>query len=112
MQDPGQPALVDHRHAIGQREQLVEVLRDDQNRGTLCREVEQRLMDRRGGAGIDAPGRLRDDQDAGRLQDLPADDEFLQIAAREARRAGIDAAGDDVKGLDDAAREAGGRRDR
>ena len=46
-------------------------------------EVDQRLVDRRGGAGVDAPGRLRDDQHLGLLQDLAAHDELLQVAARE-----------------------------
>ena len=40
----------------------------------------------RGRAGIHAPGRLRDDQHAGLLQDLAPDDELLQIAAGEAAR--------------------------
>ena len=39
-----------------------------------------------GGAGIDAPGRLADDQHAGLAQDFAADDEFLQVAAGQADR--------------------------
>ena len=41
-------------------------------------------MDGRRRAGIHAPGRLRDDEQARMLQDLPADDELLQIAAGKA----------------------------
>ena len=63
------------------REQLVQVLGDHQNRGAAFGEIEERLVDARGGAGIDAPGRLGGDQDARALLDLAPDDEFLQIAA-------------------------------
>ena len=49
-------------------------------------EIDQRLANDRGGAGIDAPGRLADDENAGLAQDFAADDEFLQIAAGEADR--------------------------
>ena len=54
----------------------------------LAGEIDQRLVDRRRGAGIDAPGRLRDHQHAGLAQDLAADDELLQVAAGEARASG------------------------
>ena len=46
-------------------------------------EIDERLMDRGRRAGVDAPGRLADDQHLGPLQDLAAHDEFLQVAARE-----------------------------
>ena len=82
----GQHADVDHRQAVGERQQLVQVLRDHQHRGAGAGEVEQRLMDRGGGAGVDPPGRLRDHQHARVLQDLAADDELLQIAAGERAR--------------------------
>ena len=49
-------------------------------------EVDQRLVDRRRGAGVDAPGRLRDDQHLRHLQHLAAHDELLQVAARERPR--------------------------
>ena len=48
------------------------------------RSVEQRLPDLRGGAHIDAPRRLRDDQHLGAGVDLAADDVLLQVAARQA----------------------------
>ena len=53
-------------------------------------EVDQRLVDRRRGAGVDPPGRLRHDQHLRHLQHLAAHDELLQVAARErpGRRAG------------------------
>ena len=52
-------------------------------------EIDQRLPDGRRRAGIDAPGRLADDQHAGLAQDFAADDEFLQVAAGQADRLGI-----------------------
>ena len=65
-------------------EQLVEVLRDHQRPPARARARSSSAWWIGGrGAGIDAPGRLRDHQDARVLQDLAADDEFLQVAAGE-----------------------------
>ena len=58
-------------------------------------------MDRRSRAGIDAPGRLGGDQHAWRLQDLPPDDELLQVAAGQAGGGRLDAARDHAEALDD-----------
>ena len=76
----------DDGDAVGDLEDLVEVLADHQDRRAGARQVDQRLADRGRGAGIDAPGRLADDEDAGLAVDLAADDEFLQVAAGERAR--------------------------
>ncbi len=58
-------------------------------------------MDGGGGSGIDAPGGLGDDQQARLLQDLAADDEFLQIAARQGAGLTAVATGRDAETFDD-----------
>ena len=65
----------------------------------LAGEVEDRLADRGGGRGIDAPGRLVDDEDLRALQDLAADDEFLQVAARQRAGGGVGPGRAHVEGL-------------
>ena len=77
--------------AVGNLEHLVEVLADHQHRRAAARQFDQRLADAGGSAGVDAPGRLVDDQHAGLAVELAADDEFLQIAARQRRGLGIGA---------------------
>ena len=67
-------------------EQLVEVLRDDHDRRAVRGQVDQRLMDRRRRAASTPQVGCADDQHARVLQDLAADDEFLQVAARQAAR--------------------------
>ena len=79
-----QLAVKHHRDAVGDFGELVEILADDQHGGAAAGEIDQRLADDRGRAGIDAPGRLADDEDARLAQDFAADHEFLQIAAGEA----------------------------
>ena len=101
----GEHADIDDRQPVGEHQQLVEILRDDQDGGAVGGERDQRLMDRGRGAGIDAPGRLRDDQHARVLQDLAADHELLQVAARQAARQRVDAGRADVELLDDLRRE-------
>src|SRR5688572_21168931 len=54
----------EHRYAVGDLKNLVEVLADHQHGGAGLCEVDQRLADRAGCAGVDAPGRLVDDEDA------------------------------------------------
>src|SRR6266852_1696380 len=93
----GEQALIDDGDAVAEREDLVEILRDDENRRARLGEVNERLIDRRAGARVDPPGRLADDEHAGRLEDLAADDEFLQVAAREAARLGLRPARPDIE---------------
>src|SRR5215204_5979235 len=47
-------AAADHRDAVGDLEQLVEILADDEDAGALDRKIDQRLADEPRGAGIDA----------------------------------------------------------
>src|SRR4051812_17844710 len=104
--DGGREAAgVDDRDAVAEREQLVQVLGNDEDGRPAGGEVEQCLVDRGGGRGVDAPGRLGDDQHVGVLHDLAADDELLQVAAREAGGRVRDAGGADVEALHDLARE-------
>src|ERR1700730_7986849 len=84
-----QGSLGNDGDAVAEREDLVEVLGDDQDGGARFGKVDQRLVDRGTRARVDAPGRLADDEHAGGLKNLPADDEFLQIAARETARLGV-----------------------
>ena len=56
-------AGVDDRDAVGDLEKLVEILADDEDRAALAGEIDQRLPDESRGAGIDAPGRLVDDEE-------------------------------------------------
>src|ERR671919_2995445 len=44
-QRPGQHADVDHGEAVGEREQLVEVLRDHEDGSTRARQLEQGFVD-------------------------------------------------------------------
>ncbi len=60
-----QLSLMDDRHAIGDFEEFVQILADDDNRAAGRREVDQRLADQPRRARIDAPGRLVDDEKAG-----------------------------------------------
>ena len=88
-----QAALRDHRQPVADLEQLVELLGDHQHRDAGVAQVEQRLADLRRGADVDAPGRLRRDQHPRMLPDLAADDELLQVAAGQAARGRLRAAG-------------------
>ena len=60
--------------------------RHHQHRAARVAQLEELRADLSGRADIDAPGRLRDDQDLGPGVDLAADDELLQVAARQAAR--------------------------
>ena len=71
------------RDAVGDLEQFVEVLTDDDSRRTARRQIDDRLTDRGGSGCIDAPRRLVDDQHLRLANDLAAHDELLQIAARQ-----------------------------
>src|SRR5690349_10654818 len=78
-----EPAAREHGGTIGNFEDLVEILTDDQDCRAASGKVDELLPDARGGGGIDAGGRLIDDQDGRPSVELAADDEFLQIAARQ-----------------------------
>src|SRR3954447_24089720 len=58
-------AAADHRDAVGNLKQLVEVLADDEDARARDGKIDQRLADEPRRAGIDPPGRLIDDEDGG-----------------------------------------------
>ena len=70
--------------AVADLEQLVELLADHQHRAAGVAQRQQLAADLRRGADVHAPGRLRDDQQLRVGVDLAADDELLQVAARQA----------------------------
>src|SRR5216684_4104008 len=79
-----QMAVEHHSDTVGDLGKLVEVLARDQHGSSGGGEIEQRLADYGGGAGIDAPSRLAHHQHRRVAQDFTADDELLEIAAGEA----------------------------
>jgi hypothetical protein len=101
------PALRDHDEPVADLEQLVELLADHQQRAARVAQLEQLAADLRGGADVHAPGGLRDDQQLRVGIDLAADDELLQVAARQADlAAACGPAGLDVEALDQVLRRA------
>ncbi len=97
----GQRSDIQDREAVAQGQQLVQVLGDHDDGGAVLGEVEQGLVDGGRRSGIDAPGRLGDHQHFGRLEDLAADDVFLEIAAGQAAGGAVRAARLDAEFLDD-----------
>src|SRR5438105_5496245 len=78
-------AMKHHRDPVGDFGELVEVLAGDEHGGACGREIKHCLADDGGCARINAPGRLADNEHGGISKNLAADDELLQIAARQAR---------------------------
>src|SRR3982751_1150447 len=97
----GQPALRDHRKAVADLHQLVQLFRNDQNGDTVIAEIDQRLADLRGSTDVDTPGRLRGDQYPGALTDFAPHDELLQVPAGETARDRVRAGRLDTIGCDD-----------
>src|SRR5579862_174559 len=80
-------ATVEHNSdAVRDFFKFVEILADDQHRRAAPGKIDQGLADDRSRAGIDAPGRLADDKNPRLAKYLATNDEFLQVAAREADR--------------------------
>src|SRR6185369_13372200 len=94
-------AARDDEQPVADLEQLVELLADDEHRAAGVAQREQFAPDLCRGADVDTPGRLRNDEELGLCVDLAADDELLQVAAREALRRRARAAGLDVEALDE-----------
>src|SRR5436189_1510708 len=90
-------SLGDDDEAIADLEQLVELLADDEDGAAGVTQGEQLAADLRRRADVDAPGRLRDDEQPGPSVDLAPDDELLQVAARQALRHRARSAGLDVE---------------
>src|SRR5438105_14233569 len=78
-------AMKHHGDPVGDFGELVEVLAGDEHGGACGREIKHCLADDGGCARINAPGRLADNEHGGISKNLAADDELLQIAARQAR---------------------------
>ncbi len=96
-----QPAAGDHDQPIADLEQLVQFLGDDQQAGAGIAQTDQRLSDPRRRADVHSPGRLGGHQQLRAAGQLASDDEFLQVAARQAARHGPGAARLDVEVGDD-----------
>src|SRR5919112_608851 len=100
-----QMPLMDDGHPVRHLEQLVEVLTDDDDGAARPGEVDQSLADQSRRSCIDTPGRLVNDDELGLADDLPADDEFLQVAAGELAGLRIALGRAHVEALDDGAGE-------
>ena len=77
----GHAALGDDRDPVTDFEQFVEFLGNHQDCAATIAQIDQVLADERGRADVHPPGWLGADEQFGCLQDLPADDELLQVTA-------------------------------
>ena len=80
-------ALVDDEDAVGERQHLLELERDEQDRAPLVALLDEppvQVLDR---ADVEAARRLRRDQHLRVARDLARDDDLLLVAAREPARA-------------------------
>jgi hypothetical protein len=94
------PSLGDDDQPVADLEQLLELLADDKHGTAVVAQLQQRAADLRRGADVDAPGRLRDDQQLRVGVDLAADDELLQVAAGQALGDRVRSTGLDVEARD------------
>ena len=82
---PGQladdPSGEQHDDAIGEGEQLVEVLGDQQDTATGLAQPAQLVVDVGVGADVEAAGRLGGDEGAGLAGQRPGEEHLLQVAA-------------------------------
>src|SRR5690349_23030842 len=72
--------------AVGQREQLVEILGDEQDAGAPGAGFQELLMDIADRADVEAARRLVGEDDARIARHLAAEDQLLHVAAREEAR--------------------------
>ena len=79
-------ALVDDEDPVGEREDLLELERDEQDRAALVALLDQAPVDELDRADVEAARRLRGDQDARVAVDLAREHDLLLVAARERRR--------------------------
>src|SRR5438105_5703887 len=98
-------ALRDDEQPVADLEQFVELFADDEQRAARIAQRQQLAADLRRRADIDAPGRLRDDQQARVRIDLAPDQELLQVATRQTLGHRARAAGLDAETLDQMARQ-------
>ena len=93
------PALVDDGHAVGDGEDLVEVLADEQDGRPAGALREQQPVDGLDGAHVQAARGLHGHEHARPGADLAGQDEPLEVAAREEAGLGVDRRGGDLVGL-------------
>src|ERR1700676_5430427 len=82
----GKPSLKDHRDPVADFEQSIQLFGYHQAGDAPAAQVDQTLPQKCRRRNIDAPRRLRNDQDARRQTHLAPHDEFLQISAGQAAR--------------------------
>src|SRR5438128_1186674 len=76
-------ALVDDEDAVGEREDLLELERHEQDRTPLVALGDEAPVEVLHRADVEAPRRLRREQDLRVAGDLPCGDELLLVAAGE-----------------------------
>ena len=81
------PPLVDDEDAVGEREDLLELERDEQDRAPLVALLDEPAVDELDRADVEAARGLGGQQDARVALDLAGDDDLLLVAARERRGA-------------------------
>ena len=80
---PDEPAAVEHTDPVGERQDLVEFGRDEQDRGSPVAEFDDLLVDELDRPDVEAAGRLGDDEHLDVAGQLAGDDHLLLVAARE-----------------------------
>ena len=99
-------SAIHHGDAVGEREDLLQVLADQKHRAAARAERQELAVDELGRADVDAARRLRGEQDFRLARDLAGEQRLLQIAAGERAGARLRAGGADVEALDLIGREA------
>src|SRR5215216_2871206 len=79
-------AVVDDEQAVGERGDLFQLGRDEEDGAALVAQLDQLAVDELDGADVDAARRLRDEQELRPQPELAPDDELLLVAARESAR--------------------------
>ena len=72
--------LVDDEDPVGEREDLVELERDEEDRAPLCALLDEPPVQELDRADVEAARRLRRDQHLGIARDLTGRDDFLLIS--------------------------------
>ena len=98
----------DHGDAVRDLEDLVQILADDEHRGTALGHVRQHLANERRRPCVHAPGWLVDHQDSGLPVELASDHELLEIPAGERLRRRVGPARAHVEPFHDAVRHREG----
>ena len=96
----GDLALVDDEDPVGEREDLLELERDEQDRAALVALGDEAAVEELDRPHVEAARRLGRDQHLRVARDLARDDDLLLVAAGEAARARLRAAAAHVELLD------------